>query len=167
MDFELIDDFLPSHQFELLRNTIIFNTHFPWYLQNFVSYDKEPNLNCVWNWYATHKVYDDEPTSQTYDAIKEIFFEKLKIKSLKRIKLNFYPSTNCLREHEKHIDYDWPHVAAIYCLNTCDGFTRLEDGTIVESVENRLYTFDGSKLHNSTTTTNSKGRFNINFNFTR
>jgi len=70
-----------------------------------------------------------------------------------------------LREHGQHVDYDFPSHAAIYSLNTCNGFTRLQDGTKVDSIANRLLIFDGSEVHNSSTTTDQKGRYNINFNY--
>ena len=41
----------------------------------------------------------------------------------------------------------------------------MEDGTKIDSVENRLLIFDGIRFHNSSSTTNAKGRYNINFNF--
>ena len=87
------------------------------------------------------------------------------VKSLLRIKLNFYPHTETLKEHGQHVDYDFSCYGAIFSLNTCDGFTRLNDGTKIDSVENRILFFDPSLKHNSTTTTNSSGRWNINFNF--
>ena len=168
MELSIVDNFLPKDEFQLIRNKVIFDGMFPWYLQEGVAFESESSRGCIWNWYATHTVYDKgKQMSDSYDPLRQIFFDRLRVKDIIRVKFNMYPSTEIVKEHSQHIDYDWSHVAAIYCLNTCDGFTRLEDGTIVESVENRLYTFDGSKLHNSTTTTNSKARFNINFNFTR
>ncbi len=68
-------------------------------------------------------------------------------------------------EHGRHVDYEFENKAALLSLNTCDGFTRLEDGTKVESVENRMLFFDPGQKHNSSTTTNERGRFNINFNY--
>ena len=41
----------------------------------------------------------------------------------------------------------------------------LEDGTKVDSVANRLLLFNSSLNHNSSTTTNAKGRYNININY--
>ena len=86
-------------------------------------------------------------------------------RSLLRIKGNFYPHTETLREHAPHTDYKFSHTGALYSLNTCDGFTKLYDGTKVDSVANRILIFDASTSHNSSTTTTSAGRFNINFNF--
>ena len=50
-------------------------------------------------------------------------------------------------------------------MNTCDGYTKLKDGTKIDSVANRVLLFDPSKEHCSTTTTNVPARFNININY--
>ena len=94
--------------------------------------------------------------------------DKLPIAALQRIKVNFYIPCPIVEDHEKHRDLPIPHQSAILSLNTCNGYTKLDDGTKVDSVANRLLLFDGSKLHNSTTTSDyslPKGRFNINFNY--
>ena len=41
----------------------------------------------------------------------------------------------------------------------------MHNGTKIDSVANRMVFFDGSQLHNSSTTSNAKERYNINFNF--
>ena len=82
-----------------------------------------------------------------------------------RALVKFYPYTETVHEHSPHVDYPFSNYGAVFSLNTCDGFTRLSDGTKVESVENRMVFFDSSKPHNSSTTSNASGRFNINLNF--
>ena len=64
-----------------------------------------------------------------------------------------------------HIDYRFKHSAAILSLNTCDGYTKLMDGTKIDSVANRMLLFDASEKHCSTTTTNVQARMNININY--
>ena len=100
---------------------------------------------------------------------RKIFFDSIdditKIKSLNRIQVNFYPHTERIKEYTSHQDTPYPINAAIFYINTCDGFTRLSDGTIIDSVENRLLLFDGSTFHNGTSTTTTIGRYIINFNF--
>ena len=64
-----------------------------------------------------------------------------------------------------HIDYNFSHSGAILSLNTCDGYTKLEDGTKIDSVANRILLFDPGEEHASTTTTNVSARFNINMNY--
>ena len=115
-------------------------------------------------------IYDEDVIqSRYYDHFAGIFLPKIKqvceIKSLIRIKTNFYPRTTEMFEHGRHVDYEFENKGALLSLNTCDGFTRLEDGTKVESIENRILFFDPGQKHNSSTTTNERGRFNINFNY--
>ena len=50
-----------------------------------------------------------------------------------RIKINFYPYTDTVKEHQPHFDYDFDHYGAIFSLNTCNGFTRLKDGSKFDS----------------------------------
>ena len=89
----------------------------------------------------------------------------MKVKALIRIKGNCYPKTHEMYEHGMHTDYEWSHKSAIFSINTCDGYTKFEDGTKIDSVANRMLIFDGSNLHTSSTTTNQLSRMNINFSY--
>ena len=165
---EVIDNFLPEEVYQDLVNNICFQSRVPLHFQQTVSHPQGMDTNTeLWNWYAIHNFYTNHrPVSEYYDNIMNIFQNSLpNFQSLLRIKLNFYPHTETLREHGQHVDYDFPNHAAIYSLNTCDGFTRLSDGTKIDSVGNRMLFLDGFSLHNSSTTTNAKGRYNINFNY--
>ena len=169
MDVNVIDDFLPQKDFEEVRDLMVFNDTFPWYFQKEVN---SMGTNCdkdFWNWYGTHIFYKkDFPADDCqilYDKFIPCFKEMNIYRTLLRIKGNFYPHTETLREHAPHIDYEYSHVGALYSLNTCDGFTKFSDGTKVESVANRIVFFDASKFHHSSTTSNAKLRYNINFNF--
>ena len=64
-----------------------------------------------------------------------------------------------------HVDYPYSHKAAIFYINTCDGYTKLEDGTKIDSVANRMLLFDASKPHTPSDCTNQSVRVNINFNY--
>ena len=159
-----------QEQFEEVRDSIMYHFDFPWYIHKRVN---TVGKNCTeeyWNWYATHTFYrNDYATSQQCHRIYDIFiprFVEMNIyHSLLRIKGNFYPHTETLKEHAGHRDYLYSNTGALYSLNTCDGYTKLCDGTKIPSVANRILIFDSSIIHNSTTTTNAAGRFNINFNF--
>ena len=168
--YNVIDNFLPPEQFEEVRDSIMYHFDFPWYIHKRVN---TVGKNCTeeyWNWYATHTFYkNDYATSQQchriYDIFIPRFLEMYIYHSLLRIKGNFYPHTETLKEHSGHEDYPFSNTGALYSLNTCDGYTKLYDGTKIPSVANRILIFDSSMTHNSTTTTNAAGRFNINFNF--
>ena len=81
------------------------------------------------------------------------------------IKANLYHKTEKLIFHKPHLDYDFKHKGAILYLNTCNGYTVLNGGVKIKSVENTLLLFDSSKTHNSTNCTDKKIRVNININY--
>ena len=56
-------------------------------------------------------------------------------------------------------------TTAIYYVNTNDGYTEFENGERVDSVENRLVIFDATMKHTGTTSTDTKFRSVINFNY--
>ena len=82
-----------------------------------------------------------------------------------RMKVNCFPATSQVYEHLTHTDYDYPHKGALLCLNTCNGYTKMEDGTKIESVANRMIFFDTSKPHSSTTCSDQPKRCNIVINY--
>ena len=104
------------------------------------------------------------PKSAVFDKIIPLL-EKLETRCLIRVKANLYPNTEILHEHPAHVDMKFSHSAAILSLNTCDGYTKLKDGTKIDSVANRMLLFDAGEEHCSTTTTNVLARFNININY--
>jgi hypothetical protein len=163
---KVIDNFLPMEDFIVLKH-IIMGHNFPFYINSVVSHSDEKDE--AWRWYATHLLYEyDFVCSDHFQTVYNLFIDKFRnevgYKSLIRIKVNLYPHTETLKENNPHVDYPYEHHAALFSLNTCDGFTRLKDGTKIDSVENRIVFFNGGDIHNSTTTT-EKFRYNINFNW--
>ena len=166
MKHKVIDNFLDEEYFNSLENLFIdkkntVNVIMPWFFKKTVANDLvENNI-----FYMTHMFYDgNRPTSNLYEKLVPLL-EKLKAICLIRVKANFYPNTTVLHEHPKHIDMDFPNSGAILSLNTCDGYTKLEDGTKINSVANRMLLFDPNTEHCSTTTTNDYARINININY--
>lgn len=177
MSYRVIDNFLDDLDFKELQNHIIYSGEFAWYSREKVTVsdlaskeEQEWWESQNWNWYLTHMIYYHKPYSPLYDKLDTLFIKAFNrvgvdVKSWVRIKANFYPNTVEVKEHQPHSDADYSHQAALFSLNTCDGFTRMPDGTKVDSIENRIVIFDGGQIHNSSTTSNSKIRYNINFNF--
>ena len=99
------------------------------------------------------------------------FFETLlfqlhpKIKKLIRMKLNCIPRTHEIIRHGFHTDTDEKCKTSILYMNTNNGYTEFETGEIVESVANRLVTFDSSIKHLGTTCTDSVDRRVLNINW--
>ena len=173
MDLKIIDNFLPEDEFQLLvNNTINRNDghQVPFRVVSNVENWQKEETEDYWSWYMINMVYlMDAPQNEICGKIYQIFVPKFKelanFKTMIRIKINAYPYTNSIKEHKKHIDFNYENIGAVFSLNTCDGYTKFSDGTKVESVANRIVFFDASKYHQSTTTSNAKLRYNINFNF--
>ena len=168
MKERIIDNFLPQEEFESLQEAIVFNSKFPFHFAQVTK--SSSSEKDYWNWYGIHLLYNfDVPNSPYFESIYQLFIPRFKdwgmCESLIRIKANFFPYTETLKEHHPHQDYPFFNTGAIYSLNTCDGFTRMADGSKVDSVANRIVFFDASSSHNSTTTSDCAARYNINFNF--
>jgi len=174
MSYEIIENFLEEEDLNNLQNLILGSrdsTDFTWNIITEVAnrvnnddFDKETEEQ-LWNWYGVHRIYDIVPLSPHFDYIAHLFFNKLDFNALIRVKTNFYPYTTKVEEHAQHYDFSFSHRAGLFSLNTCDGFTRMSNGDKVQSVANRMIIFDGSEYHSSSTTSNEKGRYNINFNW--
>ncbi len=155
-------DFLMKEIFNNIKNNIIHDNFFPWFLKEKLNENQE---NSALDSYFTHSFYlNNNINSDKFNLIKPLI-DKLKAKALLRVVANFYYRTDKIVEHPMHCDYQFPHKGALLSLNTCDGFTILEDGTRVSSVENQLLHLATDKPHASTSTTNAKGRFNIIVNY--
>jgi hypothetical protein len=156
------DNFLNQKQFSDLENYTINNDYFPFYLQRKVNTEQKNNND----YYFTHLILNEGvKTSNDFDNFIFFLKEKLNVKAFIRIKINIYPSTSELVNHAPHIDYDFPHKGMILGLNSCDGYTTLQDGTKIGSVKNRALYFDPSKPHSSSSCTNAQFRANINMNY--
>ena len=181
---EVVDNVLKEDDLERLQNLIMFNANFPWYLTNeIVQVGKTSPHDGWYGYHMFYETFDPERVNQgTYNPVNKLSLNYVNIssftpslraivdvvnpKAIVRIKANFYSKTSEIIEAESHHDYDSdpPHQGAIFYLNTCNGFTRVK-GEKVMSVANRLLYFDASKEHNSSTCSDEKGRFNINFNY--
>jgi hypothetical protein len=177
IEHEVIDNFFKKEEFERMRD-IVMSEDIAWYWNAEInSFHKD---SAGWRGrtspdavtkdltgYLTHQLFNMQVNyiySEHYKHFRG-FWEQLRMKALVRMKMNFYPRTGKVEIHEPHLDYPYDHKGCLFSFNTCDGFTQLEDGTRIESVANRALLFNPRTRHSSTSTTNDKGRFNININY--
>ena len=161
MTYEIIDNFLDKDSFNDIK-TIIESQNFPWYWNDQVTFKRSDSFP----YYFTHLLYDNTLSkSSFYHQLISPFFEKIKVKAVIKAKINLYTNVNEFIENEDHVDYQYEHKGAILYLNTNNGYTILEDGTKIESIENRLLKFEPHKKHRSTHCTDVKRRLNININY--
>jgi len=159
------DNFLPNKQFSNLHK-LIFSIQFPWSY----SHSKVQNES------------DDFNTSVYADRLN-IFLSQLNVQAIFRIKANLEGYRTDKPYYSKfHVDCgeDEVHVltvdgyknkktkdmtTGIFYVNTCNGYTEFEDGTIVNSVANRFVSFPASTKHRGVSQTDTKARVVINFNY--
>ena len=158
----IIDNFLPDKNLKTIKD-IIMGQYFPWYYQPNISFTKEKSKDNLF--YMYHLFYSKNKPSDYYNVIKENLINFIEVKSLIRVKANFYPNQNIKKLNEMHRDYDFKHKGAIFSVNTNNGGTILKDGTKIDSIENRMLFFDPSIEHDSENCTDQKTRVNININY--
>lgn len=155
--YKVIDNFLSNDEFSKL-NKIMTNDQFPWFYTKGVGSKKD-------GIYFTHSFYKDFAISSGFSNLIENLVNKIKANGIIRIKANLYTKTEKTVEHDYHIDYDFSHKGFIFCVNTNNGYTKMNDGKKIKSVANRALFFNPSLKHCSTTCTDEDARININFNY--
>jgi hypothetical protein len=158
MNYKVIDNFLDEKYFNSL---VSFLEEIPWFfLKEVVAGIPENKIFLLYHLFYAQNV----PKSAHFDILVPLL-QKLGVNCLMRIKANLYPNTEKLHEHPMHRDFEFSSTTALLSLNTCDGYTKLKDGTKIDSIANRMVIFDSGEEHCSTTTTNVSARYNININY--
>jgi len=183
--FKVIDNFLEDKDFQVIKNTLLFNKGFDWYFNNgIIKNNQQGNLHFF---QFTHFLYKGAvriSKLEPEDKIKEIkgldtinvgtkFFnicnpilKKLGVKYLVRIKINLNVFSPQLVEGGFHRDYENDCKAAVFYVNTNNGYTKFKkNNKIINSVENRMLMFKANELHTGTNTTDQKCRIVINFSY--
>ena len=156
---KVLDDFLPENEFKPIQAT--FTRGLPWHYNSHITENTEA-------FQFTHTFFNvNNPfVSSRFCPLIQPVLTKLKPWALLRAKANLRTITPEHVHSSFHTDMrDLNNLTAIYYLNTCNGYTMFNDGTKVESVENRLLLFDGSRLHCGTSPTDSKIRLVLNINY--
>ena len=68
-------------------------------------------------------------------------------------------------EHGFHRDHPWNGKTSVFYLNDNDGYTKFQNGQVVESKANRAVIFDSPELHTGSTPTDEYGRYVVNLNW--
>jgi hypothetical protein len=94
--------------------------------------------------------------------------QRIQPASIIRIKANLLTKESTIVEHGLHTDIPdlkIPCKTAIFYINTNNGYTIFEDGTKINSLENRLVIFDSNIPHSGSSCTDAKVRCVINLNY--
>lgn len=165
MNYKIIDNFLPKDEFNIIKEHML-GAWVEWAFNSFVAYSDSPLSKDPYDFQFTHTFYyKGEPRSQWMQIIDPIL-QKINPSAVVRIKANLQIRTENIVTHQLHLDHEkFDGKIAIFYINTNDGYTILEDGTKIDSVENRLVVLDSNVLHTGTTCTDQKVRCLINFMF--
>jgi len=150
---KVIDNFLDQDSFNHFKN-IITGQYFPWYFNN----QKVLDDNHLDNYQFVNTFKD----GNTAMPLLDVFKEKLNVSNFLRAKLNCTTKTNKIFEFKSHRDLDVNCLVSIFYINSNNGYTKFENGQKIESIENRLITFDNNLKHNGTSSTNSQTRIVLN-----
>lgn len=165
---KVFDDFLPTNEFLSIKNLLLSNS-FPWYLNAVIPVEYEEIVKPIKNTTQfTHVFYQDYVVNSPYFSTLSPLISKINPTALLRIKANLLPkSENTIEEHGYHTDFPDTVLGftSVYYLNTNNGYTKFEDGSLVESVENRLVVFNNNFKHTGSTCTDADLRCVININF--
>ena len=161
IDYNVVDNFLSKENFKPLQDMML-GTTFPWFYNPTID-----RLDDEGKFQFTHIFYrDNKPLSNFYSKWYELLFGSVIGHGvLDRIKANLLTKTPEIVENTFHTDVvpaTKPLTTSIFYVNTNNGYTKFEDGTRVESVENRLVTFPVNMKHTGTTCTDEKIRVVIN-----
>ena len=163
---EVIDNFLPIDLF-LDISDFFFSSKFVWYWNEFktekgMKYGNE--LDELDDFQYIHPFYNlNKPVS---NVNIQAFIDALNMKHIVKAKANSTIRTNSIIRYGFHTDVNLPDCkTSIFYMNTNDGFTEFENGDRIESIANRMITFDSSFKHTGTSCTNKKRRIVLNFNY--
>jgi len=160
---EIFDNFIDDLSHKAIEETLL-GANFPWYFNNNkVGRKYQDHIN---NFQFTHAFYSEFSARSSYFSVIEPLLVKLNPSAIVRIKANLVPVTESIISYDLHNDFEFfDGLTAIYYVNSNNGHTFFEDGTIVNSVANRLVVFPANLKHSGTTCTDQKVRSVINFNY--
>lgn len=158
------DNFLPEEQFKKLQS-VVMGDMFPWYYNRHIIEDGKGEES---EFQFTHRLFGEtEGVASSAMNFVDPILEKLGVTHLIGAKVN------CNYRTVEHIEGGW-HTdlpvyrkakTAVFFINTNNGFTKFEDGTVVESVENRLAEFDSNLKHTGVSHTDMQVRMVLNLNY--
>jgi hypothetical protein len=174
-DISIQDNFLAEKEFVALRDIFIDSEPLSptlhtiqWLYSSLMvnDIDEEPSTSPG---HFFHIVYNNNvPCSSIYESHFHPILEALNVHTLIRIKANLNPRLTEPFYSNFHTDVKSlmeEFTTSIFYINTNNGYTEFEDGTIVKSVANRLATFPSNIRHRGVTQTDEQTRILINFNY--
>jgi hypothetical protein len=162
--YQVIDNFLDDDAFAILQSKISHTEQFPWFFSNGIAWKTEKEI--LWDFQFVHTFYNESLGKSTEIVHLAPLLKKINPKVVHRLKANLGPITDKPRQTDWHTDFqDRVCTTAVFYLNTNNGYTAFKNGEKVESVANRLLTFDSRLEHAGVSCTDKNFRAVINLNY--
>lgn len=158
MTVKIYDNYLDEDYFKSIADTMT-SDNFPWFIASGVNTPNDGKRQFIHVFYRANL-----PNSGYFDLLQPML-DGLMSASIIRVKANLTPKTNQIVKQGFHRDQEFKCKVGILYVNSNNGFTEFEDGTVVESVANRFVLFDNDMKHTGTTCTDAYERMVININF--
>ena len=163
------DNFLDEETFIRLQGALL-SRNLAWYFAPFTDGKEEGSSQ----FYFGHNIYINHTWVSGLSNDLSPLIQKIKPMAIHMIRANLMTRTEKSIESQFHSDMEknaptkdkvdqW--TTAIYYINDCNGYTKLEDGSVIESRANRLLTFPSDIRHLGSTCTDEKRRVLINLNY--
>jgi hypothetical protein len=150
MKYNIINNFI-EHELDFLQIKNFILTQYPFY------YTPKDD-----GFVFTHLLFSDNNITSNYLNMLRPIYSKLDLKALIRVKVNIFPNLNNeFIEYKSDSDLNYSHKKAIIFLNTNNGYTQLENGEKIESLENSVLLLENHNEHIDTNCTNDKIRCTI------
>tara|TARA_R110000868_G_scaffold249880_2_gene506331 strand:+ start:2312 stop:2866 length:555 start_codon:yes stop_codon:yes gene_type:complete len=176
-------NFLSKVEFNSTVGQLRDSSTFPWYYSKNTAYELDVNDQELWDFSFSNTIYveNDLPSffrDSSINLLKRICKSvNLKLKKVLRIRAGMITKTPVQQQHNPHVDFNEPHLTALFYLTTCNAptiiYNQLYPNDVVltelkriDAEENKIVIFDGLHYHASTSQTDTKQRIVINFNFT-
>jgi hypothetical protein len=164
-NIKVIDNFLSKEDHASIYNLLLENFYFPWYFNPYITSDLEEEKSVEFSQF-THNFYQDFLVYSDHFSKLLPIVKKLQAISILRLKANLTPYNGFTKLYGMHTDFSYKNTkTAVYYVNTNNGATVFEDGTKVDSVENRIVMFNCDTPHGIINSTNVKARCVININY--
>ena len=176
---KIIDNFLDEESFKKLQSTLLSDT-FPWfYNPSKVSTEDQARPSPIKGYESKetsqfiHMFLDDEHNSNwsNWASVIVPILNRIRPRVWIRLKaslsnINSEPLVggwHCDKTDEKGPWRDT--TTSIFYINTNNGYTMLENGEKIPSLENRLVTFPNNVLHTGVSQTDIKIKITLNLNY--
>jgi hypothetical protein len=159
LNYKVIDNFLEKNLFNKLQE-ILFSENINWFFKKNMTFND--------NYFFNHCFYTNHmPMSPLYDEYIIPILEKLNVKSIIEIRANLVLKKEQAFSSNFHTDRFYKCNTAILYMNTCNGYTLLDDikKIKINCNENKMLIFDSQINHSGVSQTDTNRRIVINFNY--